>query len=83
MAPPEAFRQAIEAVAQAGVPVLLVTGGWSPAFDAAAEALARLLKGRHVVATSSSHFVQMESADAFNPAVEAFMREAERAREGC
>ena len=83
MAPPEAFRQAIEAVAQAGVPVLLVTGGWSPAFDAAAEALARLLKGRHVVTPSSSHFVQMEAAESFNPAVEAFMREAERAREGC
>ena len=80
MAPPEAFRQTIEAVVQAGVPVLLVTGGWSPAFDAAAEALARLLKGRHVVTPSSSHFVQMEAADTFNPAVEAFMREAERSR---
>ena len=82
MAPPEAFRLAIEAVSQAGVPVLLVTGGWSPAFDAAAEALARLLKGRHVVTPSSSHFVQMEGSEAFNPAVTAFMRDAERAREG-
>ena len=78
MAPPEAFQAAIEAVSQAGVPVLLVTGGWSPAFDAAAEALARLLKGRHVVTPSSSHFVQMEGAEAFNPAVSAFMLDAER-----
>ena len=82
MAPPEAFRKAIEAVSQAGVPVLLVTGGWSPAFDAAAEALARLLNGRHVVTTSSTHFVQMEGSEAFNPAVAGFMRDAEQAHGG-
>ena len=80
MATPEAFRQAIATVAQAGVPVLLVTGGWSSALDAAAEALARLLKGRHVISPSSSHFVQMEGFETFNPAVAAFMRDAEQAR---
>ncbi len=82
MASPDSLRQAIEAVAQASVPVLLVTGGWSPAFDAAAEALARLLKGRHVITASASHFVQMEAAADFNPVVESFMLEAEQARRG-
>ena len=77
MASPQAFLQAAEAVARAGVPVLVISGGWSPAYVAAGELTAKLTNGRHMIVSSPSHFVQMANAPAFNDAVDQFMREAE------
>jgi len=80
MAPPDALRQAAEAVARAGIPVLVVTGGWSPFFDAVGAKTAALTNGRHVVVRSANHFVQLSGADEFNRIVDAFMRDADAAR---
>ncbi len=80
MAPVEAMRQAAETIAQARIPVLVVTGGWSPFFDAVGGAAAKLTGGRHVVVRSPNHFVQLASAEDFNKVVDSFMREADQAR---
>ncbi len=74
MAPPAAMRQAAETVADAGIPVLVISGGWSPIFDTTGEVVARLTKGRHVVVASPNHFPQLENPEEFNIAVDAFMR---------
>lgn len=73
--PPPRLKQQVEAVRRAGIPLLIVTGGWSPAFDTAAETAARLGGGRHVVIPSPHHFPQLVS-DAFN---DALLRHVERA----
>jgi pimeloyl-ACP methyl ester carboxylesterase len=70
------LRQAARAVADARIPVLVVTGGWSPTFEAVGAIAAELTGGRHVVVTSPNHFVQMAAADAFNQVVAEFMRAA-------
>ncbi len=80
MAPPDVMRQAAAAVAHAGIPVLVITGGWSPSFDAVGDLAARLTHGRHVVVRSPNHFPQLANADEFNTVVDAFLREADRAR---
>ena len=72
---PSALRRAAEAVKQAKVPVLIITGGWSPMFDAVGELGAELTGGRHVIVRSPSHFVQLANPDAFNVVVAAFMAE--------
>ena len=75
---PAVFQQAIATIASAHVPVLIITGGWNPGFDAAADVLARLTHGRHVVVRSPNHFVQLSNAADFNREVTTFMREAAR-----
>jgi pimeloyl-ACP methyl ester carboxylesterase len=79
-APPEALRAAAAAVARAKIPVLVITGGWSPSTDAGGEALAKAIHGRHVIVRSPDQYVQSVNAPDFNRVVDAFMREAERAR---
>ena len=64
---------------KAGIPVLVISGGWSPAYNAVGDLVAKLTGGRHVIVKSPSHFVQLASAGAFDQAVDAFMREAEQA----
>ncbi len=79
MAPPEAFKAAAEVVAKAGIPVLVISGGWSLAYVAVGDLVAKLTHGRHVIVKSSSHFVQLANDEAFNQVVDEFMREAEQA----
>ncbi len=76
----EVTQRAIATVAKAGIPVLIVTGGYSPAFDAAADVMARLTHGRHIVVQSPTHFIQFMNPDDFNREVAAFMREADDRR---
>ena len=71
------MKQAADAVAKAGVPVLIVTGGWNPLYDAGADVLARMTHGRHVIVPSANHFVQSTNADGFNKVAVDFMREAD------
>jgi pimeloyl-ACP methyl ester carboxylesterase len=78
-APPPEMRKAAEAVVAAGIPVLLVSGGYDPGQEATAAALARLLHGQHIVVRSPNHFIQQSNPDGFNQTVEAFMRKAEAA----
>ena len=75
-----ATRHAIETVARAHIPVLIVTGGYNPAFEAAGDVLARLTGGRHIVVRSPNHFVQMMNPADFNKEVGEFMREADSRR---
>ena len=77
MASPAELLTAAHKVASVGVPVLTITGGWSPSIDATGETLAKLMHGRHVVVPSSDHYVQHTNPQEFNTVVDAFMREAE------
>ena len=80
VAPFAEFNTAIQTVAAAHIPVLIVTGGWNAGFDAAGDVLARLLHGRHIIVRSPSHFVQLANAADFNTEVGAFMRDADMTR---
>ena len=73
MAAPEAMRAAAEAVAAAKLPVLVVSGGWSPVFDFTGEVAARLTGGRFEIVAAPNHFVQAASAEAFNALLDDFM----------
>ena len=79
MAPPPTLLEAAKIVAEAKIPVLIISGGWNPSIDAVAEIVARVTGGRHVVVTSPNHFPQLENADEFNSVVDAFMRRDEQA----
>lgn len=71
-----AMRRAAQAVAKAGIPVLIVTGGWSPTFDAVGEVSAEMTHGQHVVVKSPNHFVQLMNGKDFNEAAAKFMQMA-------
>lgn len=77
MASTDDILAAIETVKKAHIPVLIVTGGWSPTFDATADVLARLLDGRHVIVRSPNHFVQYSNAEEFNTVASDFIRSAD------
>jgi pimeloyl-ACP methyl ester carboxylesterase len=71
----------LAAVAAAGIPVLVVTGGWSPGFEAIGDALATELAARRVVIDAGHHLPHLaqRSADGppgaeFNAALLAFLR---------
>ena len=55
-----------------GIPLLIVTGGWSAAIDVTATRVAALGGGRHIVVRSPHHFPQLVS-DEFNEILTAFM----------
>lgn len=75
--PPKAtvLRQ-LAMIKAAGIPLLIVTGGWSPGFTAVGDMTAAIANGRHVVVSSPHHFPQWNGA-AFNPVLAAFLRDAE------
>ncbi len=60
----------------AGIPLLVITGGWSPAIDATAARVAAVGGGRWQVVTSPHHFPQLVS-DEFNQVLAAFMTESD------
>ena len=76
MASPHAMRAAADTVAAKGVPVLVVSGGWSPFFDQVGKAVAGFTGGRFEVVPAANHMVQDVGAEAFNPVLERFMHEA-------
>lgn len=69
----------LEAVRQAGIPVLVVSGGWSPAFDAISDRVAEVVGGRRLVISSPHHFPQQVSQE-FNQVLDNFMRESDANR---
>ena len=75
MAPPETLRKAAEAVAQAKIPVLIISGGWSPTFDAIGELAATATGGKHVIVSSPNHFPQLANPEVFNSTILAFANE--------
>lgn len=68
----DTLKNGLASIKQAGIPLLVVTGGWNPAFEAAAEVAAELGGGRHVVIKSEHHFPQLVSS-AFNGLLSEFM----------
>ena len=76
----ETLRSAAEAVAKARIPVLVITGGWSPTFDAVGELAAELTGGKHVIVPSPNHFPQQMNPDAFNDVVSTFLSTAANGR---
>ena len=75
-------RAAAAVVAKAGIPVLVVTGGWSPAREKEGDLIAELTHGRHVVVPSPSHFVQAANPTQFNKVAVDFIREADKQHAG-
>ncbi len=69
------LRRELDAIRQAGIPLLVVTGGWSPAFDAVGARAASVGGGRHEIVASPNHFPNLMPA--FNPLLAAFMSEAD------
>jgi pimeloyl-ACP methyl ester carboxylesterase len=78
MATPEVLIGAARAVVAAQLPVLVISGGYTPNQDSIGRALARMLAGRHVIVPAPNHFVQEANPDEFNDVVDAFMREGAR-----
>jgi len=64
-------------LSQAGIPLLVVTGGWSAGVDVTADVVARLGKGKRATISSPHHFPHVVSG-AFNDLLVQFMREARR-----
>ena len=68
-------QPALSAIAANGLPTLVVSGGWSPAFDAVCHALVSNLGSDFVVLEGSGHNAQ--SAPGFNDALEGFLDRVE------
>ena len=68
----------LDEVRRAGIPLLVVSGGWSPAIEATSDAVAARGGGRRLVIPSPHHFPQLVS-NAFNEALAVFMRGADAA----
>jgi pimeloyl-ACP methyl ester carboxylesterase len=82
MRPPYSWNAstAIEAVAAAGVPVLVVTGGWNPAFEVIGDELVPRLSGRRLVIEAGHHFPHLvvggkanEAGGEFNDTIHDFL----------
>jgi pimeloyl-ACP methyl ester carboxylesterase len=77
---PDWLRASLTKIKALDVPTLVVTGGWSPAFDAVCDAVAELSGGEKILVPSAHHLPQF-NAQAFNDRLIGFMRAAEeRAR---
>lgn len=74
-----ALQQQLQAIRQAGIPLLVVSAGWSKAFDIVCDEVARLGGGRRLDIGAPHHFPQLVS-DEFNNVLDAFMRESDAKR---
>jgi len=74
----ETLLRELAVVRRAGIPLLVVDGGWSPSFAGVTETVAALGGGRRLVIRSPHHFPQLASAE-FDDALDAFLRSARRA----
>lgn len=74
------FQRQLDTIKCGGIPLLVITGGWSPGFEATADVVAAAAAGRHVVVASPHHFPQWNGA-AFNPILVAFMTNSDTNRQ--
>jgi hypothetical protein len=72
----EVLQRELTDIKRAEIPLLVVTGGWSPAFEATADRVASVGNGRRVVIKSDHHLPQLVS-DEFNQVLAAFMEESD------
>jgi len=70
------LERQLSQLSQAGIPLLVVTGGWSKGVDVTADVVAQLGNGKRVTIPSPHHFPQVIS-DAFNDSLVQFMCEAQ------
>lgn len=56
-----ALKAELAVAAKHRIPLLVVTGGWSPAFTAVGDAAAALGGGEHVILRCPHHFPQLAS----------------------
>ena len=68
----------LEIIRKAAIPVLVITGGWNPAFEASSDAVAAAVGGRRAVIQAGHHFPQIVS-DELNQVFAVFMQERESA----
>ena len=73
---PDVLTKELETIKAAGIPLLVVIGGWSPAFEATCDEVARVGGGRRVVIASEHHFPNLVS-DEFNEVLAEFMTAAD------
>ena len=76
---PHTLKEYGETIARAQLPVLVVSGGSNPAFEATCDAVASLTSGRRCIISSPHHFPNLVS-DEFNNTLHDFMSEADRRR---
>jgi pimeloyl-ACP methyl ester carboxylesterase len=72
----QTLQRELEIIKDKKIPLLVVTGGWSPVFEVTADRVASAGAGRRLVIASPHHFPQLVS-DEFNLAVVQFMAQAE------
>jgi pimeloyl-ACP methyl ester carboxylesterase len=63
---PQEMRAAADIVKAKGIPVYVISGGYSPSQDACCKAIARLTGGKHIIIPCPNHFIQQDSAKLFN-----------------
>jgi pimeloyl-ACP methyl ester carboxylesterase len=68
----------LDAIKAARIPLLVVSGGWSPGIEATADAVAARGAGRRLLVRAEHHFPQLE-CNGFNQELTAFMRQADHA----
>ena len=73
--PPWTAEVPWDRLAAAQIPMLVVSGGHSPALDAVAAAIARMTGAGHTIIRGAGHAVQ-RAAETFNPKLERHMRSA-------
>jgi pimeloyl-ACP methyl ester carboxylesterase len=69
----------LEVVKKAQIPLLVVSGGWNPAFEALSDTVAKIGGGRRLVIRSTHHFPQSIS-DEFNQTIAGIVASAEAKR---
>ncbi|SEB05493.1 alpha/beta fold hydrolase [Variovorax sp. YR216] len=69
------LERQLRAVREAGVPLLVISAGWSPAFDIVCDTVAAIGGGRRLDIAAPHHFPQLVS-DEFNRELDTFMRES-------
>ena len=77
----ESLRRQLLAIQSARIPLLVVSGGWSSAFEATADTVASLGGGRRWVINSKHHFPHLVS-DEFNQLLASFLQEGDSKRPG-
>jgi pimeloyl-ACP methyl ester carboxylesterase len=72
----EALLRQLGVIRERQIPLMVVTGGWNPAFEAVGDRVAKLGSGQRVVIASPHHFPQSISNE-FNDTLDEFMRQHE------
>jgi pimeloyl-ACP methyl ester carboxylesterase len=70
------LEEQLSIVRASPIPLLVVSGGWSAAFEAVCERVAKLGGGRHIVIPTPHHFPNFQR-ESFNGELERFVRDAD------